>query len=158
MAHLNFYLDFCVDTYIVNQGSVLLRLHEKYNHWGTPGGHVDPGEDINEAALREVWEEVGLRVTLVGPTGWSKNDSDHNTDLVPPFFINRHAITTTHEHSSFIFIAKSDSRIIAPQTKGDMGAECKWVTQSELDEMLANDPRLGVDAYRYASAALKIVL
>ena len=31
MAHQNYYLDLCVDTFIVNGDSVLLRLHEKYN-------------------------------------------------------------------------------------------------------------------------------
>ncbi len=32
-----------------NKGVVLLRLHEKYNIWTGPGGHIDPGEDSNEA-------------------------------------------------------------------------------------------------------------
>jgi hypothetical protein len=38
MAHLNYYLDLCVEAYIVNDGAVLLRLHEKYNIWSGPGG------------------------------------------------------------------------------------------------------------------------
>ena len=157
MAHLNYYLDLCVDTYVVNDGAVLLRLHEKYNHWGSPGGHVDLGEDINEAALREVWEEVGLKVELVRPEGWVKKDSGHNLDLVPPLFVNRHRINEVHEHSSFIFVGKSDSRVIAPQTVEDKGAECRWVTQEELDELFKNDNRLALDEYRYASSALGLV-
>lgn len=38
--------------------------------WITPGGGVDPGETDHEAAVREVEEETGLRITaddLVGP-------------------------------------------------------------------------------------------
>ena len=43
MAHNNYYLDLCVDTYVVNEGAVLLRMHDKYNYWGAPGGHIDFG-------------------------------------------------------------------------------------------------------------------
>ncbi len=160
MAHLNYYLDLCVDTFVVNDGAVLLRLHDKYKMWNAPGGHLDPNEDANEAALREVWEEVGLKVELVGPAGWEKQDSDFNKDLTPPLFVNRHKINEIHEHSAFVFAAKARSREINPQLEEDKHAEaeCIWVTQSELDEMLKNDPRLRPDTHRYASAALRIVI
>jgi len=35
--------------------------------WLTPGGAVDPGESFEEAAIRELYEEVGLRITDPGP-------------------------------------------------------------------------------------------
>jgi 8-oxo-dGTP pyrophosphatase MutT (NUDIX family) len=157
MAHYNYYLDLCVDTYVVNDGAVLLRMHEKYHHWGSPGGHIDPGEDANEAALREVWEEVGLKIELVGPEGWERKDTPTNKDLVPPIFVNRHKINDAHDHSAFIFVARSATRDINPQTKADQGAECRWLTQIELDELLKNDPRLHPEVYKYASAALRLV-
>lgn len=159
MAHNNFYLDLCVDTFVVNEGAVLLRLHEKYNYWGSPGGHIDPGQDANEAALREVWEEVGLKVKLVGPQGWVKNDTDTNKDLVPPMFVNRHSISDTHDHSAFIFAAKSDSREINPQEEASKNVECRWCTQDDLDRLLKNDSiRMRPEIHRYASRALKIVI
>ena len=124
MAHLNYYVDLCADAYIVNDGAVLLRLHEKYNFWIAPGGHVDPGEDINQAVLREVWEEVGLKVELIGPSTWTKQDYDNNKDLVPPIFVNRHSVNEHHDHSSFIFVAKSNSREINPQEEASKNAQC----------------------------------
>ena len=157
MAHYNYYLDLCVDTYIVNGDAVLLRLHEKYNYWGTPGGHIDPGEDVNEAALREVWEESGLKVTLVGPEGWQKTDTKTNKDLVPPLFINRHSVNDVHEHSSFIFAARSDSRNIHPQEKESVDIECLWCTQKDLDKLLDTDERIRPEVHRYASAALRLI-
>ena len=159
MAHNNFYLDLCVDVYVVEGDAVLLRLHDKYNYWGAPGGHLDAGEDVNDAARREVYEEVGLRVTLVGPAGWEQTDSDHNRDLVPPHFVNRHPITSTHDHSAFIFIARATSRTLAPQAVEDQAsqAECRWLTRAALMELKAADERLGVDTYRYAMVALDLL-
>lgn len=157
MAHNNYYLDLTVDTYVVCGDTVLIRMHEKYHNWGSLGGHIDAGQDSNEAALREVWEEGGLRVRLVGPTGWTVMDTDTNRDLVPPLFVNRHHINATHDHSAFVFAAVSDSMEINPQTGEDQGAECRWVTQNELDELLATDPRMRKEVHRYASAALTVV-
>ncbi len=157
MAHLNYYLDLCADAYIVNSNAVLLHLHKKYGIWVSPGGHIDAGEDVNEAVLREVWEEVGLKVELVGPAGWKKSDTNEYLDLVPPVFINRHSINDTHEHSSLIFVAKSEVRDINPQAEEDKGVECRWVTQEELDELQRTDPRLRPEVYRYASVALQML-
>jgi len=157
MAHNNYYLDLCVDTYVVCGDRVLIRMHEKYHNWGSVGGHIDAGQDANEAAIREVWEEAGLKVHLVGPTGWIKMDTETNLDLVPPLFVNRHTIKGDHDHSAFVFAAVSDSMEINPQADEDQEAECRWVTQTELDELLASDPSMRKEVHRYASAALRVV-
>ena len=56
-------------------GRVLLmrwRLLTGDSIWITPGGGVDPGETHEEAALRELAEEVGLRGVPLGPWVWSR--------------------------------------------------------------------------------------
>lgn len=155
MPHLNYYIDLCVEVFIVNKGAVLLRLHDKYDIWTGPGGHIDPGEDINEAALREAFEESGQRVELVGPPTWQKTDTERNIDLVPPMFMNRHRINEVHEHSANIFAARSDTREINPQEGEGEGVEFKWVTLEEVQEMEKNDPRLRVEIVRYVKTALE---
>jgi len=157
MSHLNYYLDLCAETYIVNGDAVLLRLHEKYNYWLAPGGHIDPGEDANQASLREVWEETGLSVTLVGPADWNQTDTETNQDLVPPLFMNRHAINATHEHSALVFVAKAEHREVAPQEEASVDVPFKWCTQSDLDELLRTDQRLRPETHRYASKAIALV-
>ena len=43
-------------------GLELVVVHRpRYDDWSLPKGKLDAGEDWQEAALREVWEEIGLR-------------------------------------------------------------------------------------------------
>ncbi|MCG8588980.1 MAG: NUDIX domain-containing protein [Proteobacteria bacterium] len=43
---------------------LLLMQRSDNGRWGLPGGHVEPGESVVEAAAREVLEETGWTVAL----------------------------------------------------------------------------------------------
>jgi 8-oxo-dGTP diphosphatase len=49
---------------VVRDGRVLLVHRPRYDDWSFPKGKLDEGESWEEAALREVEEETGLRATL----------------------------------------------------------------------------------------------
>jgi 8-oxo-dGTP pyrophosphatase MutT (NUDIX family) len=45
---------------VVGPRGTLLHRHKRLGLWLQPGGHIDPGEAPEDAALREVAEETGL--------------------------------------------------------------------------------------------------
>jgi 8-oxo-dGTP diphosphatase len=49
---------------VERDGRVLLVHRPRYDDWTFPKGKLDPGESFEDAALREVQEETGLRCSL----------------------------------------------------------------------------------------------
>ncbi len=52
---------------VVDPDERVLLIHERVEdgtHWLTPGGGVEAGEDPRDAAAREAFEEIGLRIAL----------------------------------------------------------------------------------------------
>ncbi len=47
------------------ENQVLLQKRADVNLWGIPSGHVEPGETVEAAAVREVLEETGLKVKIL---------------------------------------------------------------------------------------------
>jgi 8-oxo-dGTP diphosphatase len=47
-----------------DEGRIVLVHRPKYDDWSLPKGKLDPGETWEQAAVREVQEETGLRCDL----------------------------------------------------------------------------------------------
>ncbi|MEO0605081.1 MAG: 8-oxo-dGTP diphosphatase [Myxococcota bacterium] len=75
-------------TYVVMDGQILL-IHKKRGlgagKVNAPGGRVEPGETPAEAAVREVAEEVGLRVT-----GGLREVGEHSHQFVDGLRLHLH--------------------------------------------------------------------
>jgi 8-oxo-dGTP diphosphatase len=49
---------------VMRDGHIVVVHRPKYDDWSLPKGKLDPGESWEEAAVREVEEETGLRCRL----------------------------------------------------------------------------------------------
>ncbi|MGN7356475.1 NUDIX hydrolase [Paenibacillus sp. SAF-054] len=58
-----------------------------FNKWNFPGGHIEYGEDILYSARREVKEETGFDVNLIGTTGVYNFISSSNDQVILFHFI-----------------------------------------------------------------------
>ena len=63
-----------VNAVLIRNGAVLLARRSAHRAsypglWSFPGGHVEPGETLEAALVREVGEEVGVAPTAFRPLG-----------------------------------------------------------------------------------------
>lgn len=100
--------DFTVAVLIVATGRVVLLWHEKLARWLPPGGHIEPDELPDEAALREVEEETGLRVRLLGERGLPITDPSLPRQLVRPQGIQLEDIRPGHQHIDLVYFAEPE--------------------------------------------------
>ena len=134
MPHIHEKIDFTAEAFVVYKDKVLLRMHDKFKIWLSVGGHIELDEDPNQAVLREVKEEVGLDVELIGKKT-ERAPLEENQELLPPRYLLRHRVNPTHEHVTFVYFAKTKSDIINIQHESDRSDDCVWATLEDLDKM-----------------------
>lgn len=153
MPHIHEKIDFTVEVFIVYKNKVLLRRHDKYDIWLSIGGHIELDEDPIEAVIREVKEEVGLEIKLVGGMKGRGDGSKENggyLDLIPPKYFGRHPANDKHEHLVFVYFAVCNTDKIFDAVDEKEKAETSWVTIEELEKM-----NLRQNVLFYATEALK---
>lgn len=153
MAHIHDKIDFCVEVFIVHNNRVLLRMHDKHKMWLSVGGHIELDEDPNQAAIREVKEEVGLDISLWDSRTLPPNSDGDYKELIPPFAIGRHSARNPampeHEHVVFVYLGTTISDEVKIEYEGDRSDEWRWFSREDL---AAVELRENVRAY--ASFAL----
>lgn len=145
--HLHYAIDFTTACYIVRGDSVLMIHHRALDKWLPIGGHIDPGEDPDQALLREIQEECGLEVEIVADRAPIEDPTVRA--LYTPAHVNIHKITATHSHVVNIYYARWKSG--EPVLAGAEHHQIRWFTRAEL-----RDPRYAVkpDVLWYAEDAL----
>ncbi len=66
---------------VLNKEGKVLVVQQQMNTWSLPKGHVDSGEDILEAAKREIYEESGVtQLEFIKKLGKYQRDTMANVD------------------------------------------------------------------------------
>lgn len=129
--------DFTVAVFVVHEQHVLLHPHPKIGIWLPPGGHIDPPELPDEAAVREVWEEAGIEVELVGERGIGLESPDLPLQLVRPEGIQLENISPGHQHIDLIYFARViDAPLIGPP---EVLEPMQWVKADQFVDVGLND-------------------
>lgn len=124
---------FTVAVFVVWRGKVLLHFHRKLGMWLPPGGHVEPGELPDDAAVREVLEETGVEVEL---TGERREDVADPVQLRRPAGVQLERIGPGHEHIDLIYFARPrDSTGIRSEFDED---KVGWYSPGDWYEMGVN--------------------
>lgn len=134
MAHINEKVDFTVEVFIVYKNKVLLRKHDKHHYWLSIGGHIELDEDPNQAAIREVKEEVGMDIELFDGLRLNDVNVPEYKELIPPYFLNRHRINENHEHVTLTYFSKSKTDKFEG-SESEKSEDIKWFSKEELGNL-----------------------
>lgn len=116
-----------------------LVIRDPYGKWGLPKGHGEPGESLEETALREVREETGLEDLRLG------------RELVTIDWVFRLEGRRIHKFATF-YLMYSDAGEPVPE-KAEGITACEWVPLGEAAERISYD-----NASEVARAARDVVL
>jgi len=109
------------------------------NKYSVCAGHIDADEDIEVAALRELFEEVGLKASMeeLIPIGVFKSDFDNNN------------------HYKYTYLVRTNIDISEYILQEEEVSEVKYVTLNELEKMIENkDENLSFSSKYYARIIL----
>lgn len=135
--------DLAVAVFVVHNDRVLLRWHPRLERWLPPGGHVEPNELPDDAAIREVYEETGVAIDLIGTSPIAIDTEGQPRQLCRPLGVQLVAITPGHQHIDVVYLATGEP---AAEVEG-----AGWFTATELAGL-----DLGSEVAAWCAVALRV--
>ncbi len=124
--------DFTVAVFVVSQGSILMHFHRKLSLWLPPGGHIEKDELPDEAALREVLEETGVAIRLVGNRALRV---DYPVQLVQPQGIQLEDISPGHQHIDLVYFGEPVTPLAPIESGFKERDQVGWYSAAKLAGM-----------------------
>ena len=105
-----------------DQGQILLIRRSDNDNWAVPGGAIDLGESMTQAAVRETKEESGIDCEIAG--------------LVGIYTDPRHIIlyTSNGEARQEFSILLTARPVGGQPTPSDESSEVRWVDRADLED------------------------
>ena len=121
-----------------SENKILMVHHNKLQVWLPPGGHIDENELPDDAVIREIFEETGVKVEIV-PNTHDLGFIDGCKELETPFITLLEDIegNGTHNHIDMVYICEALNENLEPQNSEvhDIG----WFTYEEIKELTTFD-------------------
>jgi 8-oxo-dGTP pyrophosphatase MutT (NUDIX family) len=132
MPHTDEKVCLTIVAFLTRRGKVLLVNHPKYDRWLPIGGHIDKGEDPEQALFREIQEEANLQPEDVRIEGTKPSiPGEHHYPLFTPAFVNRHGIQD-RDHVAFVYFGEvQDGR---EPSLSEEHLELCWFSKDELEK------------------------
>ncbi|MFN0071830.1 MAG: NUDIX hydrolase [Chloroflexota bacterium] len=127
---------FTVAVFVVWNQRVLLHKHAKLGMWLPPGGHIEPGELPDDAAIREVHEETGVTALLHGARGLPIS---YPQQLIQPAGIQVEDIGPGHQHIDLIYFAAPTAHGWEIHPEHARSVQAGWYELEELEKLGVND-------------------
>ena len=126
-----------VNVVVVNDAGEILMIRRTDNdNWAVPGGAIDLGESVAQAAVRETREESGIECEITGIVGIY---SDPKHVLL---------YTSNGEVRQEFSIVLTAQRLSGQPTPSSESSEVRWVPTSEvLDYTMDRSMRIRVNDY-----------
>ncbi|HSQ31644.1 MAG TPA: NUDIX hydrolase [Gemmatimonadaceae bacterium] len=102
---------------------LFLLIRDSYQNWGFPKGHIEQGEQPDQAARREVTEETGLGDLAIRG----------NIDTIDWYFRFRGQLI--HKSCQF-FLMESLEATTSPQRNEGITA-CRWIAFDEAESLIS---------------------
>ncbi len=101
----------------------VLLIHRTDNSlWSLPGGTQEIGEDVSGTAVRETWEETGLKVKVTGLVGIYSNPN--------------HVVAYDDGEVRQQFAISVRAKVIGGKLAGSSeSAEVRWIHRDELESL-----------------------